>query len=80
MGRQLFLFVLPLFVQLQVVATNSALTELRDMKLVEAGAIESQDTQINVRKMIEGVCTLVGVNFRMWTLERSYTQKVLLIW
>ena len=56
-GRQLFLCVLPPFVQLQVVATNSALTELRDMKLVKAGAIESQDTQVNVQKRIEGACT-----------------------
>ena len=49
--------------QLQVVATNSALTELRDMKLVKAGAIESQDTSTNVQKRIEGVSTLDGENF-----------------
>ena len=51
------------FAQLQVVATNSGLTELRDMKLVKAGAIESQDTPTNVQKRIEGVSTLVGENF-----------------
>ena len=66
-GRHLFLsrfrfYDFPQFVQLQVVPINSALTELIDTKFVKAGAIESQDTQINVQKMIEGVCTLVGVN------------------
>ena len=59
-GRHLFLFVLPPFVQLQVVATNSALTELRDMKLVNAGAIESQDTSTNVQKRIEGKTSECG--------------------
>ena len=51
--------------QLQVVATNSALTELGDS--VKAGAIESQDTPTNAQKRIKGVSTLVRVNFRMWT-------------
>ena len=66
--------------QLQVVATNSALTELRDTEFVKAGAIESQATPTNVRKRIEGVSTLVVVKLGMWTFGRSYSQKVLPIW
>ena len=61
-GRHQFLFVLPPFVQLQVVATNSALTELRDMKLVKAGAIESQDTPTMFRRGLKA--KLLNVDIR----------------
>ena len=61
--------------QLQVVATNSALTELRDTEFVKAGAIESQATPTNVRKRIEGVSNMVGVKLGMGTFDEATARK-----